>query len=411
MYAFLRICAVLLLVGALTWYFSTDDQRRRLLVAFGIASSVEEAERAGFSLVIAGREIALLAPAPVPESGYEIAPLPPSNSANARRAAAPSPPRVSRMAPPGGNLGRDIGHGDDPCAVGTARNPSRARASTRVHRYVDADGRTVFSDRAPGSVDDEVLEVRGDTGVGRFSAEYDFDGLTPPLGFQSQLEIDLDGVFHFLADDLGLRGVQPVHLRLRIVDGSRRFARLAGGTGLSTSSGFYTHADNLAVVRWMGDTRTRAVARHEIAHLALGNWLGRTPLWLNEGLAEVVEQMRFQQNFAIADAPAQRVAELRRLAHAGRLPALGTFLASQRADWNRWGNELAYPYAWSLVHFLLQEPARQRTVTGLLNQLAAHRCVTFDHVGFLEQDYFGGVAGLDRDWRRWLAGEAAPLHF
>jgi hypothetical protein len=409
MLTLLRLLVVVLLMVVMAWTLATDDQRRRLLVAVGIAGSVEEAERAGFSLVIAGHELALLAPAPRqapdPGPGYGLAPgIGPRVD---RRAPAPEPPATDSPRHPG----RGIGHGGDPCAVGVARNPSQARAAARVHRYVDADGRPVFADRAPTGMAAEVLHVPGDTGVGRFSAEYAFDGLTPPMGFQQQLEIDLDGVFHFLADDLGLRGVQPVHLRLRIVDGRARFARLAAGTGLDTNSGFYTHKDNLAVVRWRGDARTRAVARHEIAHLALGNWLGRTPLWLNEGLAEVVERMQFQQSFAVADAPARRLEQLRRRQAGGQLPELRAFLDSRREDWNRWGTDLAYDYAWSLVHFLLQEPARQRTVTGLLNQLAAHRCRPFDHLAFLERDYFGGLDGLHRDWRRWLAGEAAPLHF
>jgi len=404
MSALFRIAA-LLLVCLAVWHLSTDDQRRRLLVAAGIATSTQEAERAGFSLIVAGHEIQLLAPVPPAPAAADAAvppPVPPA-VANTR----PAPPPGLRAAA----RGHDIGHGTDPCAQGVARNPSRARTTAPVRRYVDADGRIVFSDRAPAGVDAELVDVTGDAGVGRFSADYDFDGLTPPLGFQRQLEIDLDGVFHFLADDLGLRDVQPVHLRLRIVEGSARFARLARGTGLSTASGFYTYADNQAVVRWMGDAPTRAVARHEIAHLALGNWLGQTPLWLNEGLAEVVETLRFQQSFALADAPAQRLVALRRLDRARRLPALGTFLTSERADWNRWGNEIAYPYAWSLVHFLLQEPARQRTVTELLNQLAANRCRPFDHVALLERDYLGGLDGLERDWRRWLAGEATALHF
>jgi hypothetical protein len=406
MAAFVRITTLVLAICALVWALSTDEQRRRLLVQFGIAESVEEAERAGFSLIIAGRELELLAPrrpAPYPAPDLPPVPAPPAQASFATAPRAPPTPT-----PP--SLGRGIGHGADPCAVGIARNPSRARASA-VHRYVDADGRVVFADRAPTGVAAEQVQVSDEAGVGRFSAEYDFDGLTPPLGFQHQLEIDLDGVFHFLADDLDLRGVEPVHLRLRIVAGTARFAQHARGTGLSTNSGFYTHRDNLAVVRWMGEDRTRAVARHEIAHLALGNWLGRTPLWLNEGLAEVVERMRFQQSFAIADAPAHQVAELRRLARAGRLPALRTFLKSERADWERWGNDLAYPYAWSLVHFLLQEPARQQRVSGLLNALAAHRCRPFDHLAYLDRDYPGGLDGLHRDWRRWLDGEAAPLHF
>jgi hypothetical protein len=408
MAAFLRITALVLAVCALVWALSTDEQRRRLLVQFGIARSVAEAERAGFSLIVAGREIELLAPLPRPPSP---APEQPGPGWSPQARDRPAPGTGVALPRPAPSAGHGIGHGSDPCAVGVARNPSRLRAATPVHRYVDADGRVVFSDRAPSGIDVEQVQFGGDAGVGRFSAEYDYEGLTPPLGFQGQLEIDLDGVFHFLADDLGLRDVEPVHLRLRIIDGSARFARLAQGTGLSTNSGFYRHRDNLAVVRWMGDETTRAVARHEIAHLALGNWLGRTPLWLNEGLAEVAERMRFQQNFAIADAPAPQIAALRRLDGAGRLPALRTFLNSQRADWERWGNGLAYPYAWSLVHFLLQEPARQRTVTGLLNALAAHRCLSFDHVGYLERDYVGGLDALHRDWRRWLVGEATALHF
>ncbi|WP_295882452.1 DUF1570 domain-containing protein [uncultured Thiohalocapsa sp.] len=409
--ALLRITALVLLVVIVAWQLSTDDQRRRLLVAFGVADSLEQAALTGLTLVGPGFQIELLEPLPPVQRYVAIRQRgdgSPSSAPTSAPKLATSP--ATSPSPRAGTRG-SIGHGGDPCAVGTARNPTRAGAPTKVHRYVDADGRVVFSDRAPAAAETQKLALAGDTGVGRFSAEYDFDGLTPPLGFQHQLEIDLDGVFHFLADDLGLRGVQPVHLRLRIVHGQPRFARLASATGLDTTSGFYTHKDNLAVVRWMGDARTRAVARHEIAHLALGNWLGRTPLWLNEGLAEVVERMRFQQSFAIADAPARRIARLRRLERADRLPALQTFLTSNRADWNGWGNDLAYPYAWSLVHFLLQEPARQRTVTGLLNQLAAHRCRPFDHLAYLERDYIGGLPGLRRDWRRWLAGEAAPLHF
>ncbi|EIC20666.1 DUF1570 domain-containing protein [Thiorhodovibrio frisius] len=411
----LRISIAVLSVVAIAWALSTDDQRRRLLVRFGLFDSLAQAELAGLRIIGPVGEWELLPKLP-PISRYIAPPQP--DPGRSRLPEQQLTHRGSEGGRPGASTpsGADaashgVGHGADPCAVGVARNPSRARRPTEIHRYVDSKGRMVFSDHAPSADAGEVLAVQADASVGRFSADYDFDGLTPPLGFQHQLEIDLDGVFHFLADDLGLRGVQPVHLRLKIIKDQRRFAQAAAGAGLSTNSGFYTHRNNLAVVRWMGDEPTRAVARHEIAHLALGNWLGRTPLWLNEGLAEIVEKMRFQQNFATALAPPQRLDHLRRLARAGQLPALRTFLESERADWDRWGDDMAYPYAWSLVHFLLQEPARQRTVTRLLNELATHRCRMFDDIAFLEGDYAGGLSGLNRDWRRWLFAEAAPLHF
>ncbi|WP_201068280.1 MULTISPECIES: hypothetical protein [Thiorhodovibrio] len=52
-----------------------------------------------------------------------------------------------------------------------------------------------------------------------------------PVNFPAlpHLEIDLDGVFHFLADDLGLRGVQSVHLRLQIIKGQAPLPQFSVG--------------------------------------------------------------------------------------------------------------------------------------------------------------------------------------
>jgi hypothetical protein len=304
------------------WLWSTDQQRRGLLVQFGLAESMEQAELTELALIGPGFRLVLIPALPPPDRDVVTAP-----DATAPRPRAPTTETL-RPAPhsldPAPAVGDRIAHGDDPCAVGAARNPSRSGAARPVHRFVDENGRVTFSDRAPVGATSQRLNPRGDLGVSRFSADYEMVGFQPPTGFQHQLEIDLDGVFHFLADDLGLRDVQPVHLRLRIIDGRGRFAGLASDTRLQNVNGFYRHRENLAAVRWMGEERTRAVARHEIAHLALGNWLGRTPLWLNEGLAEVVETMRFQQSFALADAPARRLEQLRRQERAGRLPRLMT---------------------------------------------------------------------------------------
>ena len=403
--ALLRITTIVALVCALVWHLSSDDQRRRLLVAFGVADSLEHAELTGLSLVGPGFEWELLPPEPLAPTRFirpESSPMP------------EPPPATLPNRPVDAPHGGGLAHGDDPCRAGAAANPSRTPPSRALRRGVDTSGRVVFSDHAPPGADSQPIVNPVQLGVGRFSAEYDYAGLVAPSGFQQQLEIDLDGVFHFLADDLGLRDVEPVHVVLRIVNGQQHFARSAAGTGLdlSSTSGFYRFRDNQAVVRWLGDAGTRAVARHEIAHLALGNWLGQIPLWLNEGLAEVAERMRFRQSFATAAAPARDLDALRRLQRAGRLPALPVFLASNRDDWNRWGNELAYPYAWSLVHFLLQEPSRQRGVSDLLNALAQHRCRGFDHIDAVDRGYAGGLATLERDWQRWLLGnQAAAMQF
>ena len=62
--------------------------------------------------------------------------------------------------------------------------------------------------------------------------------------------------------------------------------------------------------------------------------------------------------------------------------------------------------------FLLEDPQRLPWVTGYLNAQGQNRCARFDHKGYLERTYPGGIAGLEQAWGNWLAkGETALLTF
>lgn len=64
-------------------------------------------------------------------------------------------------------------------------------------------------------------------------------------------------------------------------------------------------------------------------------------------------------------------------------------------------------YAWSLIHFLVQEPQRQLILTDYLNTLAANRCRPFDHLAYLQRTYPGGIQALESAWTDWLMREQA----
>ncbi len=195
-----------------------------------------------------------------------------------------------------------------------------------------------------------------------FSADYKYLGKPPQTEFQRALERNIDGVFRMFSTELQLRTVEPLHVNITVIDGIARFTQYRNKktSGLATTAGYYSFSENEAVVRWAGQQRTLAVARHEITHLALGNWLGSIPLWFNEGMAEVMEQLEFQQSYARAEAPLSRVQHLRELHRSGKLPAFRRFLDSERGDWDRIGSDTAYSYAWSLVYFLIQDAQRQQ---------------------------------------------------
>jgi hypothetical protein len=296
-----------------------------------------------------------------------------------------------------------------PCARTRTPNPTR-KAQREVYRYTDDAGRAVFSDRKPTVPDASVVGHTAEGGVGMFSTDYRFLGARRDSGFDAAVSANIDGVFRFLANGLDLDGVEPLHVRLTVIDGERRFIayRDRRTSTLTTTSGFYAFDGNEAVVRWMGPEITMRVVHHEIAHLALGNWLGNTPLWLNEGLAEVVERMRFELSSATAPGPGKDIGEVARLRRSGRLPPLRTFLSMGRADWNRIGSEVAYPYAWSLVHFLLESPRHRLLTSAYLNKIAQHRCRAFDHEAYLNRAYPGGLSGFAADWAAWLA-KGRPL--
>jgi hypothetical protein len=314
-------------------------------------------------------------------------------------------PKVVEIAP-----SRAPGDLESACRPDAIANPTR-KTSREVFRWTDANGKVVFSDRNPAGDEAQVIGRTADGGVSMFSTDYRFIGRSAQPEFELELSSNIDGVFRFLADSLDLANVKPLHVTLTVIEGEERFIsyRNLKTPNLATTSGFYTFDGNQAVVRWLGSVSTMAVARHEVTHLALGNWLGNVPLWLNEGLAEFVERLSFQHSYALAPAPVDEMRTIEGLRRDGKLPGLRAFLVMDRNDWNRLGSEVAYPYAWSLVHFLMKDPQDRLIVSNYLNELAKNRCRIIDQQAYLEASYPGGLNRLETDWQNWLIN-SQPQH-
>ncbi|MGB5832156.1 MAG: DUF4124 domain-containing protein, partial [Thiohalocapsa sp.] len=282
----LRIVVAILATVAFLWFVSTEEQQRQYLVWLGLAESPVRQTPS----IPAGWD-------PV----FEFA------------VASPTHVAVPHLLT-GGRRFSTISHDavGSPCIAAGVVNPTLS-SKHQIYRWVDEAGRSSFSDKPPQARQSEIVGQTADGGVGMFSAGYKYLGETPPLGFQRELERNIDGVFRFFERELDLKDVAPLHVNITIIEGKRRFTsyRKKQAPRLATTSGYYSFANNEAVVRWVDHARTLAVARHEISHLALGNWVGITPLWFNEGMAEFLERLEFQQNFARADAFSERIETLR----------------------------------------------------------------------------------------------------
>lgn len=107
-----------------------------------------------------------------------------------------------------------------------------------------------------GTQTPQVAGLTAEGGVGIFSNDDRFVGGAGDSAFASALPANIDGVFRFLAKGMALHGVQPLHVRLTVIDGEGRFVDYLNTkphqliTSItSITSGFYSFDGNEAVVR------------------------------------------------------------------------------------------------------------------------------------------------------------------
>jgi hypothetical protein len=79
-------------------------------------------------------------------------------------------------------------------------------------------------------------------------------------------------------------------------------------------------------------------------------------------------------------------------------PSVRQFMQLTRTDWDRQGETFSYQYAWSLVHFLLEDSRRRELLVDYLDTLARHRCRRFDTTAFFDSRYPGGLDRFEKDW-------------
>ena len=85
------------------------------------------------------------------------------------------------------------------------------------------------------------------------------------------------------------------------------------------------------------------------------------------------------------------------------LPGLEEFFNLSPASWAGEEGPRNYAVAWSLLYFLNQSDGARAALASLLREANANYCIPFNAAEYLASNYPGGMAGLDLDWRAWLA--------
>lgn len=212
---------------------------------------------------------------------------------------------------------------------------------------------------------------------------------------------------------LGLAFPPRLPVRVTLVQSEPAYrvheARAIGRSGHSL--GFFTSGNNEIVVwRGQGDPGMRQTLVHEASHYLLAvAGVGRVPLWLNEGMAEVFEGARSDGNAVWIESDPARVAYLQQRP----VPVASALMSGTSAWWAALGptpwSRAEYPYGGALCQFLLGTDPGRRTLGDLLVSTAVSRDPGADALAAVERSYPGGANGLDTDWVAWLRTEPARI--
>lgn len=285
----------------------------------------------------------------------------------------------------------------------------RDKAPLEVYRWRDEQGNWVFADAAPATVEAEALTLENQ-GKEYFDLGVRYPAGAVPAAVREGLLVDGEAVYRVYADRLGEGNLTMAELEFLVFgdrDAYNEFRSEVAPELAANTPGFYSAARNQAVVLHRGSPEgTRTTALHEAVHVINARLFGVTPPWFNEGLAEYFEALRVRgQTVEIPRHPHWR--RSRELA-AGPLDP-DVLLRAEPGRWQGPDAARYYGSAWLFSYFLMA-PENRELMAALMGELAAERCRLPDSVALLERLHPEGMAGLERDWRDWLARGKTATH-
>ena len=283
-----------------------------------------------------------------------------------------------------------------------------------IYKYTDANGKVVYGDKPAQGQQSTQLQVERKQAVFAYQVTLDGIGLSIPKAETQKIKADLERVMRFYRNGFYLRFGTPPNFRIKLFEKRADYQAYHSGPGKTVqgwSGGLYSpskdeisvwRTDGKRVVQW---SRLRATLRHEASHALMQRVSPHTPSWLNEGIAELAEDLVEKGGRLRIEAGnlSSKLAFLDR--GTDPLDSLSEFM---RVDGWKWSEINAhdsdfqtYQYAQGVLCFLLSERSTRDIVTRILNKKRrlSHEAL----IGLIEKYYLGGLKNLDRNWRRWRA--------
>lgn len=348
-------------------------------------------------------------PAPSPSVATERAPATPLPTV-ALPATAPAAPDSAPVALPAVTAELTAHAMPDAQRCLAATGKAVRERTLAVHRWVDANGITHFSDTAPvgASTEHRVIAV---TGVPPIVVRARGHDVNLPSMLEQRAVADAQAIERVLRNSLGVEGDPGFALEIVFVQSAEAYAGFVGNPELAGSAGAYSSRNRTIYVRWQAREQDNfTIVRHEIAHALVHERIGNLPVAINEGLAGFFERIEVYGLGAQVTLQDEQRALRAATVSDGGADELVDLLARDPASFYADGREVRYLRAFALVATLMSQASGRSALASVLAAQRADSCVPVDLGKLLEAGYPGGLAGLAADWSRWLRDPPPTVH-
>lgn len=291
-----------------------------------------------------------------------------------------------------------------------ARTGTRVTDRHTVHRWVDAQGITHYSDTLPQG--DELRDYRQI--VARETqpvlVEIEAANAVLPGHVRDHATRDAKAIARVFDDVLGIDTRGGLALRIVFAGTDAAFRQHAGRDPVSTT-GVYRSANRTIVVRTQPRTEaTLSILRHEITHALIHEWLGHLPTALNEGLAEYFQQFTASGMGGHVD-PNDYARRMRAdRAASNTRQYLTTLLGMPHENFHGSQRDAHYTRSLALVSVLMAEPSHRSALAAVLRAQRSNPCTPVDAASVLEKHWPGGLNALAEAWSKHQLGQSLRVH-
>lgn len=284
------------------------------------------------------------------------------------------------------------------CRANTKKGITR-KESTRVYKWRDESGRIHYSDRSPAQASQaESIQLQGALQYFSLNLQMDKKGL-PPY-FRDRLTYRVEKAYQVLADLLPENLLHQVDVNLWVFNTKKdylRFQRQYAPDVVSASQGFHNAGHNVAATWRKTDPQAVSTSVHEAVHVMNAGIFGRMPRWLNEGMAEYLENIEVYGQSANIPLSQQWLQNIR-----GRRLNLSYVLQANSDQWQGSLRNNLYAHSWGLVYFLMSSNHGRTLLRQFLVMSAKDPCQEIDTMAYFQRHYSGGLNRMDAELRSWI---------